>query len=151
MKVIYSDITRPEIIEGMCRWAGPRIGTSYDPRLTWGISVICDDGCATVLYNEYYPGIDIRVHAAGEGTWLNRTTLDIFFGWPFRDLGLRRVSAVAAKKNHKSRNLIKKLGFVEEGCVRKGAENGDNLILFGILKEECRWLKEVENESTKAA
>jgi RimJ/RimL family protein N-acetyltransferase len=33
------------------------------------------------------------------------------------------------------------LGFKREGLVRRGADDGTNLILYGMLKEECRWLE----------
>lgn len=147
MRFVYSDKARPEIIEGMCRWAGPRIGASYDPEHATGISVFCEHGAATVLYTDYCPRTNIRMHVAGVGHWLSRTALDVFFGYPFHVLGVRRVTALVEKKNRTARRFDEKLGFVYEGCARHGAENGDHLILYGMLREECRWLKETSDET----
>ena len=149
MQFIFSHPDRPQIIEGMCRWVGPRIGASYDPHLHSGISVICENGVATVLYGDHSPRIDIRMHVAGEGNWFNRTSADVFFGYPFRELGLRRVTALIAKSNRKSRNLVEKLGFVREGAARQGAPNGENLILYGMLRKECKWLRDIDNGQTE--
>lgn len=146
MKFISSDKRTPELIEGMCRWAGPRIGESFDPSRTTGISVLCENGRAVVLYTHHVPQTDIRMHVAAEGYWLSRTALSVFFGYPFQGLGVRRATALVEKKNKKARTLDEKLGFRYEGCVRYGAENGDHLILYGMLKPECKWLKEMDDE-----
>ena len=142
MRFIFSSPDRPEIIEGMCRWAGARIGESYDPEHTNGISVLCEHGAATVLYTDYEKALNCRMHVAGAGNWLSRTALSVFFSYPFEELGLRRITTLVEKKNRRARKLNEGLGFVREGCLRKGARNGDNLIVYGMLKDECRWLKE---------
>lgn len=145
MRFIFSRPDRPEIIEGMCRWAGPLIGDSFDPEHTAGISVLCEHGAATVLYDGYKRGISINMHVAGTGHWLSRTALDVFFSYPFIDLGVRRVNGFVAKKNKKARTLNEKLGFVREGCLRQAAYNGDGLIVYGMLRKDCRWLKDEED------
>ena len=129
----------------MCRWAGPLIGDRFDPAQTTGISVICEHGAATVLYNDHRPNINISMHVAGTGHWLSRTALDVFFSYPFIDLGVRRVTGFVTRKNKKARRLNEKLGFVQEGCIRQAAYNGDHLMVYGMLRKDCRWLKAREN------
>lgn len=144
MRFIFSRSGRPEVIEGMCRWTGERIGQQFDPKSTAGISVICANGAATVLYNNYDPNIGIMMSVAGVGNWLHRSALAVFFGYPFQELGLRRVTTLVAKRNKRARKLNEGLGFVREGCFRQGAPNGDNLFVYGMLKSECRWLVDVQ-------
>ncbi len=141
MRFIFSDANNPAIIEGMCRWAGVRIGASFDPATAKGISVLCENGAATVLYTDYRK-VDIRMHVAGVGHWLSRAALSVWFGYPFQELGVRRVTGLVARKNRVARRLNEKLGFVQEGCMRHAMENGDHMILYGMLREDCRWLKE---------
>lgn len=142
MRFVFSSADQPQLIEGMCRWAGPRIGASYDPVKTSGISVFCENGCATVLYTDWQPEVDIRMHVAAEGHWLSRTALATFFGFPFQGLGVRRVTAAVAKRNKRARRLDEALQFKYEGNQRKACTNGDDLIWYGMLREECKWLRD---------
>lgn len=141
MNVVFSNDSQPEIIEAMCRWAGPLIGCSYDPRHTTGISFIGENGAGTVLYTDYDRGLNVRVHAAGTGNWLTRQTLALIFGYPFQNLKVKRMTALVARKNKPSRTLCEKLGFVLEGRLRHACENGDHLIVYGMLARECKWLR----------
>lgn len=146
MRFVYSSDEHPHVIEGMCRWAGMRIGQTFDPKTANGISVFCENGVATVLYTGYDKGVSILMHVAGEGHWLSRTALRVFFYFPFVELDLRRITTLVARKNRKARTLNEKLGFVQEGCLRHAVPNGDHFIVYGMLKKECRWLKEEDHE-----
>lgn len=141
VRFIFSDPENPAIIEGMCRWTGIRIGASFDPATAKGISVLSKNGAATVLYTDYRK-VDIRMHVAGVGRWLSRTALAVWFGYPFQELGVRRVTGLVARKNKKARQLNEDLGFTLEGKLREAMENGDDMMLYGMLRKECRWLKE---------
>ncbi len=33
-----------------------------------------------------------------------------------------------------------KIGFTLEGCMRQESETDDDMLIFGMLKSECRWL-----------
>lgn len=96
---------------------------------------------AGVIYSEYRKPTEIRASiAAIEPTWATRATLNILFSYPFRQLGVRRMTAVAGKKNKKSRDLLLRLGFKQEGNAREAMDNGDDAIIYGMLKKECKWL-----------
>lgn len=83
------------------------------------------------------------MHVASDGSrrWLDRSALVRVFAYPFLQCGFRRVSAVVSSTNAPSLNLVRKLGAVEEGRMRHGAHDGEDLVLFGLLREECRWLE----------
>lgn len=147
MRFIFSRADQPQLIEGMCRWAGVQIGQSFDPKITSGISVLSDHGAGVVLYTRYEPNISILMSAAGKGTWITRESLAVFFGYPFQELGLRRVSTLVRRKNKIARAFNEKLGFIREGCLRKAAPNGENLLVYGMLERECRWLRAERNRS----
>jgi RimJ/RimL family protein N-acetyltransferase len=94
-------------------------------------------------YMELAPGQhDIRLTAAGEPGWLTRTSLRVIFGYPFSQLSCIRVSALCAKANKRSRDLVERLGFVGEGNIRHAFGVGRDGIHYGLLKDECRWIKE---------
>ena len=84
---------------------------------------------------------DIRMHCAGEPGWLTRQTLRAFFEYPFRQLAAVRVTTTVAKGNKKARALNERLGFVHEGTIRHGYGRGRDGILYGMLVDECTWIK----------
>lgn len=92
-----------------------------------------------VVYS-HYSGADISMHQAGEPGWLNRERLDVFFAYPFRQLGCRRVTGLVARKNKHARSIVERLGFKLEGKIRHGLP-ADDLMLYGMLRSECRWLR----------
>jgi RimJ/RimL family protein N-acetyltransferase len=98
-----------------------------------------------VIYTEYReiaPGQhDIRMHCAGEPGWLTRQTLRVFFSYPFIQLQAVRITGVVAKGNKKGRALNLRLGFREEGCLRHGAGEGRDVIIYGMVRAACPWIK----------
>lgn len=88
-----------------------------------------------------YRGPDIRVTVAGEGAWLTRRLLRTGFAYAFHDLGCRRISAMVKHGNGASRRLVQRLGFRLEGRHPGFFEDGDILCSYGLLADECLWLK----------
>jgi RimJ/RimL family protein N-acetyltransferase len=86
-------------------------------------------------------GGNVWIAVAGQGRWLTRKNLRIWFRYPFVQLGCNRVTSIVAKSNRKSRNLVERLGARREGCVRDIRGPGKSSILYGMLKSECRWLE----------
>jgi RimJ/RimL family protein N-acetyltransferase len=97
---------------------------------------------AGVVYN-LYNGPSICMHVAAEpGTrWLTRDFLFRVFAYPFIQLGCNRVTGLVRTDNMEARRFDEHLGFKQEGVIRKGASDGTDMILYGMLMEECRWLE----------
>ena len=72
------------------------------------------------------------------------------FDYPFNQLGVDKVIVQANTSNVESVNLAKRLGFTEEGTIKGAYLDGDRIILT-MTKDECRWLKELQNEESKDA
>jgi len=85
---------------------------------------------------------DIRMHCAGEPGWLTRKTLAVFFGYPFGQLGCIRITATTARANKRALDMNRRLGFQIEGCLRDGYGAGRDGLLLGMLRRECRWIKD---------
>lgn len=62
------------------------------------------------------------------------------FDYPFNQCGLRRISSLVSENNKASWLLTSKRGGSFEGVLRKAGENGEDMYLFGMLREECTWL-----------
>jgi hypothetical protein len=96
---------------------------------------------AGVVYNMYTEA-SICMHVAAEPgkRWMNRDFLFRAFAYPFLQLNCNRVTGLVRVDNIEARRFDEHLGFVQEGVIRKGATDGTDMILYGMLKEECRWL-----------
>lgn len=81
---------------------------------------------------------NIRICAVLEAPLTRRFLRGIYF-YPFNQLKVMRVTALIDAGNMKSRSLVEHDGFIKEGCMRKAAPN-DDVMVYGLLKEHCRWL-----------
>lgn len=97
---------------------------------------------AGVVFN-WYTGASISMHVAAEPgrRWLNRDFLYRCFAYPFLQLNCNRVTGLVKVNNLDAQRFDEHLGFVKEGVIRQGTDDKTDLILYGMLKSECRWLE----------
>jgi RimJ/RimL family protein N-acetyltransferase len=99
--------------------------------------------CGGIVYHQYLATVAIELSAAFETPmWCRRSILRAIFDYPFNQLGVVRCDATAIRKNKRSRKLLKGLGFTEEGVRRKRYNGVDDLVMYGMLKNDCRWIKD---------
>ena len=98
------------------------------------------------LFTDYRPcpgGGSLTMWAAGHG-WISRRIIREMLGYPFnpkpRGLGCHRITALIGRANKPSRKMVEDLGFVQEGKIRRGLSTTADLMVYGLLREECRWL-----------
>ena len=92
-------------------------------------------------FNEFR-GRDVQYHAAcDDPKVLTKTRIALLFDYPFTQLGVTRVSCVIAAGNDRSRKVVEGLGWVHEGTVRKFYADNEDGVIYGMLREECRWLE----------
>lgn len=87
-----------------------------------------------------YIKTDVQVHVAGIGNWLTRRFLGESFRHIFHKLGCVRCTGLVAETNVRAQRFDEGLGFVHEGTMRRYLPNGDDARIYGMLREECRWL-----------
>lgn len=97
---------------------------------------------AGVVYDSY-TGPNIVMHVAGEPRrrWLTEEFLFRVFAFPFIQLGCTHVSAFPDANNVAACRLDEKVGFFKEGVMRQAAKDGGDVVMYGMLKDECRWIK----------
>lgn len=115
---------------------------SFGPCEAWGI-IKDEQMVGAVIFNHHHPEIgDIEWNiVAPNTTWVGRDTLEVVFDYVFNQLKCVRMSVTLPKGAKKNREFLEKLGFIMEGTKRRGFPGGQNAILYGLLKEECKWLK----------
>lgn len=98
-----------------------------------------------VVYHGYVVH-DVQVSIAFDRPgWALPGTLRALFSYPFNQLGCRRMTAIVGRKNKRSRKLVLGLGFRLEGVHIKGLDGVQDAFSFGLLKENCKWIKDRSN------
>jgi RimJ/RimL family protein N-acetyltransferase len=94
-----------------------------------------------VVYNNFN-GHDIHATYAFESPrWASRDVLRTLFAYPFTQLGCVRMTGIVARKNKHARDMILRLGFKLEGVHRKSVDGRQDAISYGLLRDECKWIK----------
>ena len=109
----------------------PSYGVMIDGKLAGGVVFVGYDG-----HNSY-------MHVASDGSrrWITKKLIRMTFALPFILAGCRRVTGLVRTDNLEAQHFDEKLGFKREGIIRKADFDGCDLIVYGMLKEECRWIK----------
>lgn len=100
-----------------------------------------DEILAVVLYDGFNGyGCEMRI-ASTTPRWATKKTIREALAYPFVQLGCRRILAATESDNTRSAEFLFRVGFKLEGILRfwKGEQHA---LLFGMLVEECKWLKE---------
>lgn len=97
---------------------------------------------AGFLYDRF-DNIDCEVTAAvkDRAFWVRRDLIHACFAYPFLQLDCSRMSCTVSADDHKASKLASKLGFKLEGVKRKAYAGLKDARIYGMLREECRWLR----------
>lgn len=95
-----------------------------------------------------YDGLSVEgaIAAADKRRWANRGFIEKAFDYPFNQLGVKRFVVRVEETNREAFELDKRLGFVEEGRLREASPDGNDIIILGMLRRECRWLDQKRPE-----
>jgi len=128
--------------ELMWRWHCLKTGQKYNKNPAVKCAGILKNGeiIGSVIYHRFrWPDIEIGIETT-DPAWCNRRILKEIFEYPLSTLNCKRVTATTDPSIPEVCQFLKRLGFVEEGRLRDALPHGDLLIL-GIKRDECRWVK----------
>jgi RimJ/RimL family protein N-acetyltransferase len=98
-----------------------------------------------VVYHEYR-GHDVQMSAAFDTrAWATEGTLRALWTYPFITMGCARATMIVARKNKRARKFLEHMGMTLEGVLRKGLDGVQDAFVYGLLREDCRWIKEKTN------
>tara|TARA_R110000868_G_scaffold247991_3_gene504353 strand:+ start:7868 stop:8314 length:447 start_codon:yes stop_codon:yes gene_type:complete len=121
-------------------WVAERTGGKWTKGRGSAIGKIKDGELVAGILYEDSNGTNIMGHIAGEGQWLDKTLLWIMFDYPFRQLGVNRITASVNSDNVKSIAFLERIGFIMEARLHGATSKGD-ILLFRMFKSECKYLE----------
>ncbi len=102
-----------------------------------------ENGCLLggLIFHNYRPEADVWWTIYAESPrWCSRRVLRFIFNMAFKVLKCRRISLLVDKSNRRCLSMVKRMGFQEEGCLRAFRDNGEDAVLLGMLRDECKWI-----------
>jgi len=94
-----------------------------------------------IIYQDYtVESIAAHVASLG-GAWLNRDLLWAIFDYPFVHLKCRNIFTQTRSRNRKGLDFTKSLGFKEIVTIPEVFPDGEDVVVFRMRREECRWLR----------
>lgn len=88
-------------------------------------------------------GANILMHVASDGSrhWMTPAYLAACFRYPFIQEGCQRITGLVRADNLEAQRFDEHLGFKREGQLRAACTDGTDLIVYGMLKSECRFIE----------
>lgn len=134
--------------ELICRWVLAKMRYSqreWEPDSYQCIGLVNDQNnlqCACVYHDFRSKSIEMSI-AAINPKWATKGNIRAFLHYPFEQLNVGHVRAVIHHKNKRARRMVERIGFQHEGTLRQAAEDGKNLMIYGMTREDAvKWLGE---------
>ncbi|MBJ6722444.1 GNAT family N-acetyltransferase [Bacillus sp. PR5] len=123
-------------------WAAHQIGIEQFRSDATTIAVIKDKQIVGVTVFDTFAVDDCQVHVASDGSrrWLTRDYMRMVFAYPFDQLRFKRITSFVSENNLASARFCAHMGFREEGRLREAGLHGEDVVVYGLLRRECRWL-----------
>ncbi len=133
------------------RWMSEKMGQTFIAPFT-AIGILGWNGqlVGGMLFNQYVEGdIEVTCYAPGR---LHRGALKAGCAYVFDTLKCNRMSARTRASSLAVQVVLRKIGFQQEGTLREYYTDGEDAVLFGMLKRECKWRSvSLATESTSPA
>ena len=127
--------------ERVAKWVGDQIDEVYLPGSA-AIGLEENGELIAGVVFDHYTGPSISMHVAATGKrWMTKDFLWRCFAYPFIQLQCNRITGLVRADNIAAQKFDEHLGFKREGLLRKAAKDGTDYIVYGMLREECRWLE----------
>ena len=124
-------------------WASKRMGVEITPPYT-SFGLVGSDGLlrGAMIFNCFNEGsAEVSIYAPRA---VSRGSLRAAASYLFQTNGCNRVTARTRASSLRVRRFIEKVGFQQEGVLRAYYKDGEDAILYGLLRSECRWLQTQE-------
>jgi RimJ/RimL family protein N-acetyltransferase len=93
-----------------------------------------------VYNNKTEAGILATIGSDKSSNWMNRAFLCAIFSYAFVQEKCHRITTCVRIDNAESIRLTEHLGFRREGLLRHACLDYTDMIVYGLIKSECRFL-----------
>lgn len=123
-------------------WANQKLELDFAPDQCRWVAGLGDGGVVFVVVYSRFSARNCELTIATDMSrrWATRASLRAIFGVPFDFWKLRRVTFVARADNNRSIDMLWRLGALAEGRIEAVFEGDVDGVVFGMLKERCRWI-----------
>lgn len=91
---------------------------------------------AVAVYSSFN-GVNCEVTVAAKSKyWARKEVIEILKNYPLEQLGCRRTTLLIRETNKPVIRLVEKIGFHQEGCLREFYPDGENCLIYGLVKSE---------------
>lgn len=133
----------------LTHYISDRLETKFSPRRGGFIFFDGDEMIGAVcIYDERKDGDSYQLSIAGVSDspkWFTRRNVSdmssMFFEKPPYGMGVTRLNSFIQMDNTHSIEITKRIGFKEEGIMRRAGPDGQDVMVLGMLPEDCIWLR----------
>lgn len=138
----------PELNKALAELAAKELGLETGFGSCHVTAVVDEDNgdklAALVVYSRF-SGRDMEMSIVSwHPKWCSAKVLRILFHYPFEFAKCARVTATTRERATNVRRFLERIGFRQEGVVRKCYVDNDG-VFYGMLREECKWLRKRED------
>lgn len=125
-------------------WVAEQMGRKVEDWGRFNAIGLWEDGeliAGWVVNHFNWPDIALHVAVKPGSNWASRRFMKVVFGYIFEQLGCTRLTGSISSNNEVAKHLAVRLGGKLEGTLRRANPDGSDILLYGMLKEECRWIR----------
>ena len=126
--------------EAVATWVARQLGVvNFGPCSAFGVMDEGGEHVGGIVFHNYHPryrSVEISL-AMRSPHWATREIIRRTLGFAFEHLACGRITLSTPQSAASARRLLTKLGFKQEGLVRRGFGT-DDAVISGLLEEEWR-------------
>ena len=128
--------------ERVTNWMAEKIGIDGFREDAVTIAIARDGELVGAAAFDTFSDRECVIHLASDGSkrWISREFIVHVFAYAFHQCYFRRLTAFVSAKNEPSLKIVRQFGFQEEGRARSAGRDGEDVVMFGLLREECRYI-----------
>lgn len=116
-------------------------GLSFVPEEHLGQPMSLDHVAVAVGYNGFLGKVCTMHVLIRDKSRFTRQVLRAAFGLPFNGWGMQAVLGAVDESNPAALELDRRLGFKQAMIIAGGAEDGSDLYIMRMDRDECRWIE----------